>query len=69
MKKYLSPETVAEYLDVSPVTVRKWLRKGVLNGKKVGSRLWRISEDDLAEFLNDKMNNFNHNNGINSTNN
>jgi excisionase family DNA binding protein len=50
--KILTPEDAAEMLQVSPGTVRKWLRKGLLKGTKVGGgRLWRISESTIAEYM------------------
>jgi len=50
--KLLTPEAVAERLDVSPATVRIWLRKGLLKGSKVGGgKLWRISEAEIDEFI------------------
>ncbi len=50
--KMLSTEDIAKQLDVSPHTVRAWLRKGILKGIKVGGgKLWRISEENLEAFL------------------
>ena len=50
--KYLNPEMVAKMLDVSPSTVRAWLRNGDLKGMKLGGgKLWRIKETDVEEFL------------------
>lgn len=52
VEKLLTPEDAAELLQVSPVTVRGWLRKGVIKGTKVGGgRLWRISEETINEFV------------------
>ncbi len=50
--KYFNPETVAKMLDVSPTTIRAWLRSGTLKGMKLGGgKLWRIKESDVEEFL------------------
>lgn len=49
--KLLTPEDVAERLTVNAATVRSWLRKGNLKGLKIGKRVWRISEDELNNFL------------------
>lgn len=50
--KLLTPKAVAERLEVSPDTVRIWLRRGLLKGVKVGGgRLWRISESEINEFV------------------
>lgn len=48
--KLLTPEEAAERLNVSPVTIRKWLRAGKLRGVKV-SVLWRVKESDLNDFI------------------
>ncbi len=51
-EKLLTPEDAAALLQVSPGTVRGWLRKGVINGTKVGGgRLWRISESTIDEYV------------------
>ena len=49
--KLLSPEKVAELLDVSPHTIRAWLRDGTMKGIKLGGKMWRVREKDLEEFL------------------
>ena len=51
-EKLLTPEDAAGLLQVSPGTVRGWLRRGVIRGTKVGGgRLWRISETTIDEFV------------------
>jgi excisionase family DNA binding protein len=49
-RQLLSPEQVAERLQISRWTVMDYLRAGKLKGHKVG-RLWRIEEQDLEDFL------------------
>jgi excisionase family DNA binding protein len=49
-ERYLSAENIADRLNVSPITVRKWLREGKLKGVRAG-RLWRVREIDLQAFL------------------
>jgi len=46
----LTPEQVAEKLQVAPGTVRYWLRSGQLPGIKVG-KFWRVRPVDLETFL------------------
>lgn len=46
----LTPEQVAERLQVKERTVLDWLRAGDLRGLKLG-RLWRVRPDDLEKFL------------------
>lgn len=48
--KVLTPEQVAERLQVVPKTIYRWLNDGRLEGIKLG-RLWRVREDDLEAFL------------------
>jgi excisionase family DNA binding protein len=47
----LTVEQVAGRLCVDDETVRRWLREGQLQGYRLGSRWWRVSEADLSRFL------------------
>jgi excisionase family DNA binding protein len=48
----LTVEQVSERLQVNEQTIRRWLREGELHGVSFGGRTgWRISEEDLREFL------------------
>ena len=49
-EKLVTPEQVAERLQVTERTVYGWLRRGKLPALKLG-RLWRIRPDDLETFL------------------
>jgi len=49
-ERLLTPEDVAHRLNVSIVTVGRWLRGGKLKGVKAG-RQWRVRERDLEAFL------------------
>src|SRR2546428_7077332 len=49
-EKLLTPEQVAERLQVTERTVYGWLRRGKLPALKLG-RLWRIRPEDLEAFL------------------
>jgi excisionase family DNA binding protein len=49
-EKLLTPEQVAERLQVTGRTVYAWLRSGTLPALKLG-RLWRIRPEDLETFL------------------
>lgn len=49
-KDLLTPEQVAEELQINIHTIWNWLRQGKLKGKKMG-RLWRIPRENLDEFL------------------
>jgi excisionase family DNA binding protein len=50
VEKLLTPEQVAERLQVTVQTIYTWLRSGYLPSVKMG-RLWRIRPDDLEEFI------------------
>jgi len=50
LENYLTPEQVAERLQLSIITVKRWLTAGKLPGYKVG-RQWRISEQELEEWI------------------
>ena len=56
-KQQYSTEEAAKLIGVKQTTVRSWLSKGLLDGTKVGDgKLWRISEDAIEDFLNNKRN-------------
>jgi excisionase family DNA binding protein len=48
--RLLSIEEVAARLSLHPETVRLFLRKGKINGVKIG-RGWRVTPDALADFI------------------
>lgn len=54
MDNLLTPGDVAEKLKISVYTVKNYLRKGIIKGIKVGD-LWRIREEDLEEFIAQKL--------------
>lgn len=45
-EKLLNVDEAADFLGVHTATLRLWLRKGVIKGRKYG-RVWRISKQDL----------------------
>jgi excisionase family DNA binding protein len=51
----LTPEQVAQALQLSLRTVYQYLKEGKIPGKKIGGRRygqrWRVLEDDLKAFL------------------
>jgi len=51
MQKVLPPEQVAEHLQVTPKTVREWLKTGYIKGFNLGGNEWRVRERDLADFV------------------
>ena len=48
-KAYYSPEEVADYLDVTPDTIRKLCRAGEIQGARQVGRQWRIPRSYLEE--------------------
>jgi excisionase family DNA binding protein len=48
----LTVDQAANYLQISPWVIRKWLREKKLPGFKIG-REWRIDEKDLHRFIED----------------
>lgn len=48
----LTVQQVAEYLQVHPETVRKWLRERRMRGVNVGGKGgWRVRRGDLERFI------------------
>ncbi|MFR9054287.1 MAG: helix-turn-helix domain-containing protein [Acidaminococcus intestini] len=57
-ERWMNIDEVAEYIGVSPVTVRYWLRSGKnLPGKRVG-RQWRFRIKDIDEWIKSGKSNF-----------
>jgi excisionase family DNA binding protein len=51
-ERWLTVAQVAEQLQVSEVTVRRWLREGALVGRQLGGRAgWRVSVEELERFM------------------
>ena len=50
-KLLFTPSEVARLLRVEPVTVHSWLRAGKLKGHKIGGKLWRITREQLEDFI------------------
>jgi excisionase family DNA binding protein len=50
MEESLTPEVIADRLHGHRSTIMKYLRAGVIKGRKIG-RLWRITEEDLEAHL------------------
>ncbi len=47
---FYSIQSIAEILDVSVKTVRRWINRGELPAHKLGNQ-WRVSSLDLDVFL------------------
>lgn len=51
---YLTVDQVADFFQVSPYTIREWLKGGDLFGIKLGNR-WRIQQSEVHRFANKKF--------------
>jgi excisionase family DNA binding protein len=49
-----STEKCAELMEVTPHTVRQWIRDGKINAVKLGGRYWRVPRSSILEFANTK---------------
>jgi excisionase family DNA binding protein len=50
MDELFTAEKVAAILQLSPKTIKDWLRAGKLRGCKIG-RLWRVKPAELEAFI------------------
>ncbi len=50
-EELLTPSQVADEMQVTVVTVRRWIASGELRASKAGPRRWMIRRSDLDEFL------------------
>jgi len=50
LEKLYTPDEVAEYLTLSPLTIKNYLRTGKLEGVRVGGH-WRVKESALEDFV------------------
>lgn len=51
--QHLTPRQVATLLQVRELTVRRWLRRNLLVGVKLG-HVWRVSREELQRFVSTK---------------
>lgn len=52
MTTYIKVERVAQIFDVTPYTVRDWLKSGKLKGVKSPGGQWRVTEEEVERFAN-----------------
>jgi excisionase family DNA binding protein len=50
-QEFLTPEEVAAKLRLNVVVVRRMLGKGILPGRRIGTRVWRTSAAELRDFI------------------
>ncbi len=49
--RYFTVQEVAGQLQLTPTTIRRYIRAGRLRANKLSSKMLRISEEDLAYFM------------------
>ena len=53
MDEYLSTRHIAKMLDINIITVRRWIKKGLLPAIRL-ERTMRVKKSDLEKFLNER---------------
>lgn len=48
---FVTPKEFAERTGFAAGTVRRWLKEGVIKGKQVGKRSWRIPVEELQKTM------------------
>ncbi len=48
---FISPQEFADKTGFASGTIRKWLRQGIIKGKKMGPRVWLIPKEELEKAL------------------
>ena len=51
MNKYMTPKEVASELEVSPATVVRWVRDGVIPAKRFGPRMIKFLRNEVEQFV------------------
>lgn len=58
-ENYVKASEVAKRYDVKPVTVKAWIKQGLLPNSKfeetIAGSIWLISESDLKHFIKPEM--------------
>ena len=54
MKPLLTVEEVADFVQVSRHSVWRWIREGKLRAINLGKRSYRIRQEDLEHFLEER---------------
>ena len=52
-ESFYTVEEAAEIIEVSVYTIRRWLKDGKLEGKRVG-KFWRINKESVKSVLPNK---------------
>jgi excisionase family DNA binding protein len=50
--RYLTLREAADWLRLTPYTVKQWIKSGKIKGKKIGKRGdWRIKVEEVTKIL------------------
>jgi excisionase family DNA binding protein len=49
--KYMTPKEVATELEISPATVVRWVRDGLIPAKRFGPRIIKIERNEVEQFV------------------
>ncbi len=55
MKELYTIDELADFLRVSPRTIRRYLKDGKIKGFKVNGKAWRFSDDEVARFIKEQQ--------------
>jgi excisionase family DNA binding protein len=51
VSRYLTPREVASKLEVSPATVVRWVREGLIPAKRFGPRIIKIERNEVEQLV------------------
>lgn len=51
MTKYMKPKEVAAEMEVSPATVVRWVREGLIPARRFGPRIIKIERTDVERMM------------------
>lgn len=49
--EYFSVSEVSKMLKISKYTIREWMRDGKIKGTKLSDKVWRVSGEELENFI------------------
>ena len=55
-RRLMTVQDVAANLQVGPHAVRKWLRRGALQGRRLPGGQWRVTQNDIEAMMGQETN-------------
>ena len=55
MKELYTINELADFLRVSPRTIRRYLKDGKINGFKVNGKEWRFSDEEVSRYIQEQQ--------------